>query len=205
MMKSGLLLISNPNIILRTLPLIHSEAINTVYIQYFPLIKWKINFNINNVGSKRTENWSLNSNKVVYLYSKMLGCKNLDVRVILSGIKSTMFCKVSNKTPVDVIYYDRLFGKEEVHKYVNSWIQNKTSSYQIVELQNLNDVYSEEDSNQNYDNRIFDNVVLGGTFDRLHYGHKILLSEAILHCQKKITVGVTDFQMLKGTIYCIVY
>lgn len=196
-MKSGLLLISNPNIILRTLPLIHTESINTVYIQYFPLTKWKTNFNLNNVGVKRTTNCPSYSSTVVGMYSKLLGYKHLDFRLILSNIRSTMFCKISPKTPVDIIYYDQLFGKEEVHKYVNLWLHNKTNGCQIVALQNLNEGSSEEEC-QPCEDQIFDNVVLGGTFDRLHYGHKILLSEAILHCQKKITVGVTDFQMLKG-------
>lgn len=39
-------------------------------------------------------------------------------------------------------------------------------------------------------------VVLGGTFDRLHVGHKILLSEAALRAQKRLVVGVTDVNMI---------
>jgi phosphopantetheine adenylyltransferase / dephospho-CoA kinase len=42
----------------------------------------------------------------------------------------------------------------------------------------------------------FNSVVLGGTFDRLHVGHKILLSEAALRAQKKLVVGVTDVNMI---------
>lgn len=39
-------------------------------------------------------------------------------------------------------------------------------------------------------------VVLGGTFDRLHVGHKILLSEAALRAHKRLVVGVTDVNMI---------
>lgn len=46
----------------------------------------------------------------------------------------------------------------------------------------------------------YDAVVLGGTFDRLHVGHKILLSEGCLLCDKKLTVGVTDGNMNKRKI-----
>jgi phosphopantetheine adenylyltransferase/dephospho-CoA kinase len=42
----------------------------------------------------------------------------------------------------------------------------------------------------------YNSVVLGGTFDRLHVGHKILLSEAALRAQKKLVVGVTDVNMI---------
>jgi len=39
-------------------------------------------------------------------------------------------------------------------------------------------------------------VVLGGTFDRLHAGHKVLLSSALLRCTERVTVGVTGPQLL---------
>lgn len=39
----------------------------------------------------------------------------------------------------------------------------------------------------------YDNVVLGGTFDYLHSGHKILLSMAAWFCSKRLVVGVSDF------------
>lgn len=44
--------------------------------------------------------------------------------------------------------------------------------------------------------RKYNTVVLGGTFDRLHVGHKILLSEAALRAHKRLVVGVTDVNMI---------
>jgi phosphopantetheine adenylyltransferase len=32
---------------------------------------------------------------------------------------------------------------------------------------------------------------VGGTFDRLHGGHKLLLSAAALVCSRRLTVGIT--------------
>ena len=40
-----------------------------------------------------------------------------------------------------------------------------------------------------------DHVVLGGTFDRLHTGHKLLLTEGCLLSNSILTVGVTDGDM----------
>ena len=45
---------------------------------------------------------------------------------------------------------------------------------------------------------MYDSVCLGGTFDRLHVGHLILLSDAALICNKILTVGVTDGAMNKS-------
>lgn len=44
----------------------------------------------------------------------------------------------------------------------------------------------------------YNNVVLGGTFDRMHIGHKILLSEAALRANQRLVVGVTDVNMIKS-------
>ena len=41
----------------------------------------------------------------------------------------------------------------------------------------------------------FNHVVLGGTFDRLHTGHKLLLTEGCLLSSNILTVGVTDGEM----------
>uniref|UniRef100_F6T7H6 Bifunctional coenzyme A synthase n=1 Tax=Ciona intestinalis TaxID=7719 RepID=F6T7H6_CIOIN len=41
------------------------------------------------------------------------------------------------------------------------------------------------------------NVVIGGTFDKIHSGHKVLLSEAALLANKRLLIGVTDGKMLE--------
>lgn len=45
--------------------------------------------------------------------------------------------------------------------------------------------------------RLFQHVCLGGTFDGIHNGHKVLLSLGCLMADKSLTVGVTDIEMCK--------
>ena len=48
-----------------------------------------------------------------------------------------------------------------------------------------------------YANKSFDCSIVAGTFDRLHIGHKILLSESVLLTTKKLLIGITDDQMIQ--------
>ena len=40
-------------------------------------------------------------------------------------------------------------------------------------------------------------VVIGGTYDRIHSGHKVLLSEAALMADKKLVIGMYLFIFLQ--------
>ena len=41
----------------------------------------------------------------------------------------------------------------------------------------------------------YDHTVIGGTFDNIHTGHKLLLTESCLRSHKSLTIGVTDGDM----------
>lgn len=45
-------------------------------------------------------------------------------------------------------------------------------------------------------NKVYKSSIMGGTFDRLHIGHKIMLSEAALLTENRLLVGVTNECML---------
>lgn len=44
--------------------------------------------------------------------------------------------------------------------------------------------------------KMYKNSIIGGTFDRLHIGHKIMLTESALLTRNKLLVGVSDNQLL---------
>ncbi|KAH8302841.1 hypothetical protein KR044_011075, partial [Drosophila immigrans] len=48
--------------------------------------------------------------------------------------------------------------------------------------------------------QVYPNVVLGGTFDRIHIGHKIFLTQAVLRAHKRLVVGVTTSAMTKNKV-----
>lgn len=43
---------------------------------------------------------------------------------------------------------------------------------------------------------VYDAVVLGGTFDRLHAGHKLLLQAAAELAKKRVVIGISTGPML---------
>ncbi|KAM7356872.1 bifunctional Phosphopantetheine adenylyltransferase - Dephospho-CoA kinase [Cochliomyia hominivorax] len=46
--------------------------------------------------------------------------------------------------------------------------------------------------------RTYNNVVLGGTFDRIHLGHKIFLTQAVIRACCRLVVGVTTVELTKS-------
>jgi phosphopantetheine adenylyltransferase/dephospho-CoA kinase len=53
------------------------------------------------------------------------------------------------------------------------------------------------DHDELFKNGTFENSIMGGTFDRIHNGHKIMLSEAVLLTRNRLLIGMTSESMLK--------
>lgn len=197
MTKTGMLIVTNPNRFVRCIPRIQREIKNTLYIQF--LTKWQYSCLKNSSLNSTKLSGPLFSKTVLSLYRNSINMSNIDVRVLLSSIRNSNISTINTKKRVEVVYFDDVLNADEMQGFLKKCVTNRSSDCQTVSLGYQEDGSVEEKIESS--GEVYDNVVLGGTFDRLHPGHKILLSEAVLRCSKKLTVGVTNTEMLKSNYF----
>lgn len=197
MANTGLLILTNPAKIREGLLFaIQKHVLKTLYIQYFPGKNiFAGNYNSVMLQWKGPEY----SKKIVDIYMKTSTiASRLDIRVLLTNLKHPDRSIINTKKPVEVVIFDQDCSKQEAATFIQDRLANKSMDYRFINYihVNCNDMNNMENNVQNI--KTYKNVVLGGTFDRLHNGHKILLSEAALRCTERLTVGVTDTNMITG-------
>uniref|UniRef100_A0A914HUG2 RanBP2-type domain-containing protein n=1 Tax=Globodera rostochiensis TaxID=31243 RepID=A0A914HUG2_GLORO len=104
----------------------------------------------------------------------------IDLRVLLD---------IKRNIPVDRVFYDEVKDPDRP-----SFPMLREENGPVYSMNNL--------TATNHAGKRYEHVVLGGTFDRLHNGHKVLLSEAAMLARKQITCGVTDGKMNESKILC---
>lgn len=199
-LKTGLLIGTNPknigNLFKSSIPL---DSLSTLYIKLISNVILESLL----LNSKQTFNISKECfrNTVFDYYSQVKNVDNVDVRVLLSNFKDGDLHKVTTSKPIDVIYFDSSYSSKAVAAFANKYVENKSKNFQISSFPMLdtecNFNLSEIENNQTTFKE-YDYVVLGGTFDKLHLGHKSLLSEAVLRCRKRLTVGVCSDLILNS-------
>ncbi|XP_033226288.1 bifunctional coenzyme A synthase [Belonocnema kinseyi] len=202
MANTGLLVLTNPARATKLLPVIKEHVLKTLYIQYFP----DRNIFISGAYSLSSQKWKgprhAQTIDNIYAFASTVSSR-LDVRVLLSSLKSPNVSIIHTKRPVELVIFDQTYSKKEADTFMQDYLSNTSMGCKFI---NVDENREEETSMENGEDaekgeeKVYKNVVLGGTFDRLHSGHKILLSEAVLHCTEKLTVGVTDTNMLKSKI-----
>lgn len=201
MANTGLLILTNPVRATKLLPVIKEHVLKTLYIQYFP----DRNIFISGAYSLSSQKWQgprhAQTIANIYAFASTISSR-LDVRVLLSSLKSPNVSIIHTKRPVELVISDQTYSKKEADTFIQDYLSNTSMGCKFITVDEDKQKESPENGQdaENGEEKVYKNVVLGGTFDRLHNGHKILLSEAILHCTDKLTVGVTDTNMLKSKI-----
>lgn len=133
---------------------------------------------------------------IVYCKASTI-CRNIDVRVLLTNV---LQAKLGNSRPLN---FDVVFTNSKDDSNVNKYVELnfKNRNFDIVKLDDKVDNTSQKDDFKSVSEyKVFKTVALGGTFDRLHNGHKVLLSEGALRATEKLIVGVSEVVMLKSKL-----
>ncbi|XP_059613305.1 bifunctional coenzyme A synthase [Phlebotomus argentipes] len=182
MAKTGLLITSSLSRVSAVLQAARKHVFKTLYIQIEPK-----NTNIQTIP--------VYCSAINRIYaSSSVHCGHLDVRVLITNLRGHRVQKLSEQ--VDVLMFDSAVPQSEASLLAEGL--RAPSVVQLEQLENVPDMGVFEEIDPTDSHRMYDNVVLGGTFDRLHMGHKILLSNAVLRTKKRLVVGVTDANMVKS-------
>jgi phosphopantetheine adenylyltransferase/dephospho-CoA kinase len=91
-----------------------------------------------------------------------------------------------------------------IKNFCLEYLPSTSDNVKVVNIQkassnNFDDLidYIDHENDLIFANKSFDYSIVAGTFDRLHIGHKILLSESVLLTKKKLLIGITDEQMIQ--------
>ncbi|XP_030375685.1 bifunctional coenzyme A synthase [Scaptodrosophila lebanonensis] len=131
----------------------------------------------------------------VYADSSSYVGNNIDLRVLVTPLKP--FDSASGLVKLHKTV-DVLFSDAHQPELCESWRRTLNITKPTIFLQDtdMNDLATLESSPQEV--KVYPNVVLGGTFDRIHIGHKIFLTQAVLRATQRLVVGVTTATMTKS-------
>ena len=136
---------------------------------------------------------------------------HLDVRVLLPGVEfnsqSKAVRRLSNKP--EVAYVRDLFRDKHSTTALPDFKKWMTQRFHSDLDGKLRVLEADEDliiSSSNElkapkpDLKVYKEAVLGGTFDHIHAGHRLLLGAACLLCEYKVTVGLSDGPLLRRKV-----
>ncbi|XP_026461494.1 bifunctional coenzyme A synthase-like [Ctenocephalides felis] len=191
MARTGLLVITNLSRLSQVLSAARHHVNKTLYVHLYPGYR--------NTNVLKSPPYYTRAVSTVYSQA-VKHCGNIDVRILISSLKYPE-ANIELQKPVEVVMFDNAFTKTETKDFLSNCL---IKDVPVIVLHDKTEIA--QGFNELCDSAVepvmHNNVVLGGTFDRLHVGHKILLSEAILRANKRVVVGVTENNMLKSkTLY----
>lgn len=184
MNRTGLIIVSNLSRLSKTFQASRQHVSGTLYVQlYVP----------NQQPSLSTGRFS---EIVTSIYTSSLHhCRDLDVRVLISSSSGDDVQTNGGERSLDVLMLDGWLPEDELRKVRKRFQTKKFINFGEDEKDNKDDGFRSFDKMELAASGV-DDVVLGGTFDRLHVGHKLLLTDAVIRANRRLVVGVTDTNMV---------
>uniref|UniRef100_A0A0A1XAQ6 Bifunctional coenzyme A synthase n=1 Tax=Zeugodacus cucurbitae TaxID=28588 RepID=A0A0A1XAQ6_ZEUCU len=131
----------------------------------------------------------------LYVDHNQLSSKNISLSILVGALREQGINALQIK-PVDMLFCDSHYPE-----LCDSMLQRFKIPGQPIYLEEENNtIVGFDHQNLNESTKMYDTVVVGGTFDRIHVGHKIFLTQAVLRCCRRLVVGVTTNQMNKSKI-----
>lgn len=214
MARTGLLVVTNLGKIVNSLTNVKKYVSNTLYIQLYTGAN-------GSAGGGSMVAATINSAKdqckfistlkpaaryctyAADIYSASLKtCDQLDVIVLVGNLKDNAQWHSTSVpfNPIDILLFDNGISNDETTKFMNRYQTKNVMKFSTESDENDDSTVAIESMQNATPSDVVegDSVVLGGTFDRLHVGHKLMLTEAVLRAKRRVVVGVTDTNMIKS-------
>jgi len=131
-------------------------------------------------------------------------CGAIDVRVLLPRSTPSSLARVlSRPLEICIVNQSSIQNIIELETLVKERYNFKDGRSHIQYIHAVDDFDCEEDDSMDVVDspvKSYPGVVIGGTFDQIHDGHKLLISTSLLAASKQFTVGVSDGPLLNNKI-----
>ncbi|XP_065359437.1 bifunctional coenzyme A synthase [Calliphora vicina] len=131
----------------------------------------------------------------LYVDSNVHFNNNVDMNILVTPLKQKGTFENLNLRPIDMIFSDA--HHPEVCEKLRQQLKIEKPTIYLAD-ESVNDLSDYQQLEPEDKIKMYNNVVLGGTFDRIHLGHKIFLSQAVVRACCRLVVGVTTSQLTKS-------
>ena len=180
MSSTGLLIVSNIKQVGKSLRTIE-KYVGKIYIHL-------------NISAEKSQPLPVWGHLISQLYvdHNQLCSKNISLSILVGSLRDQGVNALHIK-PVDMLFCDSHYP--ELCQRLLQHFEIPGQPIYLEQEENLSIGFDQENVSES--NKMYDTVVLGGTFDRIHVGHKIFLTQAVIRCYRRLVVGITTNKMNK--------
>ncbi|XP_037813258.1 bifunctional coenzyme A synthase [Lucilia sericata] len=131
----------------------------------------------------------------LYVDSSVHFNNKVDMNILVTPLKQKGTFENLNLRPIDMIFSDA--HHPEVCEKLRQELRIEKPTIYLAD-ESCNDLTDYQQLEPEDKIKMYNNVVLGGTFDRIHLGHKIFLTQAVIRACCRLVVGVTTSQLTKS-------